>query len=128
VSAGAMIEITGFVLYIGGALVYGIDLTRGKTQPTGRWFAMFLTTGRGALVQISGESCWAIHHLMDHDFFGAALNGVWIAGLVWNYFKHGGGKGLKKAALELGEKSRARIQTLVDNLDPSPIPSPVGVR
>jgi hypothetical protein len=127
-SFGAMLEVIGFVLYLGGAVLFGIDLIRGKTPSQRHGWLIFFSTGRAALVQVAGEACWLVHKIMEHNIFGAVLNGVWIAGLLYSYFKHGGGKGLKKAALELGEKSKARIQELVDNLTPSPIPSPVGAR
>jgi hypothetical protein len=41
--------------------------------------------------------------------------------LWWKNWRNGGGK---KAALELGAKSWARVQNLIDNMKPSPLPSP----
>lgn len=54
--------------------------------------------------------------------FQAGLTGIY-AWLWWKGRRRGR---MKKAAKELGEKSRARVQALVDQLTPSPIPTPGG--
>lgn len=54
----------------------------------------------------------------------AVVNGVMAilhGYLWWKNWRNGGGK---KAALELGAKSWARVQNLIDNMKPSPLPSP----
>lgn len=60
------------------------------------------------------------------NHFGIAING--LAGVLSTYlwWKNGGGRKGRKAARELGAKSKARVQALVDQMTPSPIPSPAG--
>lgn len=47
-----------------------------------------------------------------------------VCGFLWWINRRKGR--MKRAARELGEKSRARVQALVEQMTPSPIPSPVG--
>lgn len=54
-------------------------------------------------------------------FFG--LLATWFTWLWWKNRRKGRGR---KALRELGAKSRARVQALVDQMTPSPIPSPAG--
>lgn len=127
-SFGTMLELTGYILYFGGWFLFIFDIWKGTTPLPHGFPGIFFSTGRAALIQAFGEGCWTLHNLLDHDLGGALFNALWCAGFLYGYFKNGGGKGLKKAAKELGEKSRMRVQALVDNLQPSPIPVPVGAR
>lgn len=64
--------------------------------------------------------------LMVGAIYPAAVFGV-LAVLAtrrwWNGRRKGRGR---KALKELGDKSRRRVQALVDRMTPSPIPSPAG--
>ncbi|WP_433233922.1 hypothetical protein [Actinomadura nitritigenes] len=64
--------------------------------------------------------------VMKGEPFWSTVDGT-IAALYtrswWNNRPKGRGR---KALRELGDKSRRRIQALVDNLTPSPVPSPAG--
>ena len=63
---------------------------------------------------ITGNTGWAV--------FQGCLAAYW----AWMWWR-GRRKGrMKKAAKELGAKSRARIDALVERLSPSPIPTPGG--
>lgn len=57
-------------------------------------------------------------------FFGLA--GAFFSWLLWQF--RGGGRGGRgrKALRELGEKTRARVQAMVERMRPSPIPSPAA--
>lgn len=58
----------------------------------------------------------------------AALAGLFAAWFTWRWWNgRRGGRG-RKALRELGAKSRARIEALVERMKPSPIPSPAGGR
>lgn len=108
---------------IGWAL-YGVGIgiwIRDPDAPRG-----FFPTGRGGVFAISGNIVWLVQDVITHDRFSLIWGTVWTILAIWWWRRNGGGKGLKKAAKELGEKSRAKVQELVDNLTPSPIPSPVG--
>lgn len=64
--------------------------------------------------------------VLAQDPFGSALTGLAAAYFTWLWWRNRrSGRG-RKAFAELGAKSRARVQSLVDQMTPSPIPSPVG--
>lgn len=64
--------------------------------------------------------------VMEANPLGAVLYGLLAAFFTWLWWK-GRRKGRGRRALrELGDKSRRRIRALVDQITPSPIPSPVG--
>lgn len=58
--------------------------------------------------------------------FGATVLGLLGAYWTWQWWKNRrNGRG-RKALKDLGAKSRARIEALVEQMTPSPIPSPAG--
>lgn len=67
-----------------------------------------------------------IGNVLDGSHGWAAFWGVLAAYFAWRWWKNRRkGRG-KKALKELGDKSRRRVQALVDQMTPSPIPSPSG--
>lgn len=72
------------------------------------WWVMFVAQ------VMKGETLWATLN----GLLAAAYTVAW-----WHNRRKGRGK---KALKEQGDKSRRRVQALVDQMTPSPIPSPVG--
>lgn len=67
-----------------------------------------------------------IANVMEGSTIWAALFGLLAALFTWLWWK-GRRRGRGRRALrELGAKSRARIEAMVRNMTPSPIPSPAG--
>lgn len=63
--------------------------------------------------------------VLDGDRLGSVLSALIAVYFTWLWWK--GSNGRRRSALrELGDKSRRRVQALVDQTTPSPIPSPVG--
>ena len=52
-----------------------------------------------------------------------AIAAIWCAIDWWHNRRNGK---WKRAARALGAKSKARVEALIENMTPSPIPSPVG--
>lgn len=72
--------------------------------------------------------CWIafVTAVLDGDAFFTAANGLLAAWFTWKWWKNRrSGRG-KRALKDLGAKSRARIERLVRQMTPSPIPTPVG--
>jgi hypothetical protein len=61
----------------------------------------------------------AHHHLLT------ALCTFNAAAAIWMWWNGGGGRRTRKAARQLGAKSKARITAMARRMSPSPIPSPV---
>jgi hypothetical protein len=60
------------------------------------------------------------------DTFWAVLDGLLAAWFTWLWWKNRRkGRG-RKALKELGDKSRRRVQVLVEQMTPSPVPTPAG--
>jgi len=94
---------------IGVALiVLGVYLTRTRGHAHDNLF--------GAL----GSFLTGVSPALDHDWFGIGLAGIGTACWLYLWWHNGGGKDLKKAARELGDESRQRIQALVNALQPVP--------
>lgn len=85
------------------------------------WFTGRSTRGDGIAV-ISNLFC-AMSNFMDGRLGWGAFNATTAALLAWAWWNKGGGKRTKKAARELGAKSRARVEDLVRQMTPSPIPN-----
>ncbi|WP_141576199.1 hypothetical protein [Actinomadura sp. WMMA1423] len=67
-----------------------------------------------------------IANVIDVSPVWSAIYGLAAAYYTWRWWKNRrNGRG-RKALRELGAKSRARVQALVDRMTPSPIPSPAG--
>lgn len=91
----------------------------------GGWY---LRTDRPRGLALLAVSLWMafVASLLIGDLIDAAIFGAGAALATWFWWKHRRkGRG-RKALRELGDKSRRRIQALVDNLTPSPVPSPAG--
>lgn len=64
--------------------------------------------------------------VLNGDRVWAAIHGLLAVYMTWSWWRNRPkGRG-RKALRELGAKSRARVQALVDRVTPSPIPSPAG--
>lgn len=74
---------------------------------------------------IAAALCF-VADVMDHAVIGQAIQCVVGVLNAWLWWRNGGGGRFKRAARELGEKSKARVQALVEQMTPSPIPSPAG--
>lgn len=105
------------------AAVFATDSTVGALL-----FALYL----GA---IERRVFYGLNAIMLWVMFAASVLTVWPGAFVWGgaaalytylWWKHRRKGGWKKGARELGEKSKARVQALVEQMTPSPIPSPVG--
>jgi hypothetical protein len=88
--------------------------------------ACLLRGYRRRLLPALGFLTLAAANALARDWLFAGLDGalaVWF-GVQW--WRGGGGGHTKRAARELGAKSRARVDALVRQMTPSPIPSPAG--
>lgn len=65
---------------------------------------------------------------LDHSIGFAALQAALAGIYVWLWWRNGGGRRMKKIARELGAKSKARVDALVEQMQPSPISVPGGAR
>ncbi len=88
------------------------------------WIAGFLYRANGPKTEygcgIVGWSLMLISSVLTGDLIYASICGLAIAYCVWQWWRNGGGKDLKKAARELGDESRQRVQALVNALQPQP--------
>lgn len=65
--------------------------------------------------------------VIDHSPLAASLDAVLAAFYTYRWWKDRDQDGKRRKALrEIGAKSRARIAALVENMTPSPVPSPSG--
>lgn len=64
--------------------------------------------------------------VLEADALGTAINGLFTAWFTWLWWKNRRNGRRKRAMKDLGAKSRARIEAMVRQMTPSPIPSPVG--
>ncbi len=77
---------------------------------------------KGDAVIALGNISFAIYHGFGHNYIALSLHSFFAAVAIWLWWNNpnGGGKA-KKAARELGDKSRARVRALVDALMPQPV-------
>lgn len=75
---------------------------------------------------VGSNALYSIANMINGDIGLAIFNGSLAAIIAILWWRRGGGKRTKKAARHLGEKSKARVQALVEQMTPSPVPSPVG--
>ncbi len=61
-----------------------------------------------------------IHAVMDNAPSGAMVSGLCAVYCGYKWWHSGPGGKIKKAAKELGDKSRQKIQAMVDSLAPTP--------
>ena len=113
-SFASLIELTGFCLACAGWVVFFANWSR----PPNGVYGLFALSATAFFIYdaLTGSPIWA-------TFQGAAA--VLHAWLWWRGRRKGR---MKKALKELGAKSRARIEALVERLSPSPIPAPGGAR
>lgn len=62
----------------------------------------------------------------EGDWAGCAVDAFWFVVAAYLWWRNRRKGGWKRAARELGAKSQARVEALLENMSPSPIPSPVG--
>lgn len=70
--------------------------------------------------------CFSLTAVAAGEPAHAALTGLTGAYFVWLWWRSGGGRGLRRTARQLGAKSAARVQALVRQMTPSPVPLPGG--
>ena len=82
----------------------------------------------GCALYAAGWWLWFLSAVADGDIGQAVLDGLFASLWTWLWWKNRPrGRG-RKALRELGDKSRQRVQELVDQMTPSPVPSPAGGR
>jgi Flp pilus assembly protein TadB len=69
-----------------------------------------------------------VANVIDGSIGWAAFQGSLAVMFAWLWWRNGGNRRMKKAARELGAKSKARVDALVEQMKPSPIPVPGGAR
>lgn len=79
------------------------------------------------LAFIAALACFA-GAVLAGSMYGEVLHGSLAVMFAWLWWRNGGGRRMKKAARELGAKSKARVAALVGNLKPSPVPTPGSAR
>jgi hypothetical protein len=67
-----------------------------------------------------------IAELLDGAVVGAVINGSIAAVCAYLWWKGRRNGKWKRAARELGAKSKARVEALLENMSPSPVPAPAG--
>ena len=77
-------------------------------------------SNHGNLVAVFGSGLAALGSALAHEHVGMGAWSLCSAVWIWIWWTGGGGKDLKKAARELGDESRQRIQALVNALQPAP--------
>jgi hypothetical protein len=95
----------------------------------GSWFA-----GKRGLIQNPAELALAtvanlavfVGELVDGAVVGAVINGSCAAVCAYLWWKGRRKGGWRRAARELGAKSKARVEALVEQMTRSPIPSPAS--
>lgn len=101
-TAGLSLALIGLWLEVTGAnKILGLGL-----QAIGMWI--------GFVSVVADGSMWATVN---------GLLAIWCTYVWWKNRRNGRGK---KALRELGARSRARVEAMVRQMTPSPIPSPVG--
>lgn len=78
-----------------------------------------------AVFAVANGLCW-VGNAVDGNILGEILSGAPAVVFAWLWWRNRPrGKG-RKALRELGAKSKARVEALVERLTRSPIPSPAG--
>jgi hypothetical protein len=99
--------------------------------PIGLMVAAVMMRLRGrevhTLIGVFAVASWTavIDDVLSHDPIRMAIEGALALWWTWLWWNNRNGQD-RRAARELGEKSRARIRALVTSLTPSPAPSPAG--
>jgi hypothetical protein len=93
--------------------------------PLPLWIAALICGMRGhhtTGVGLAAAGWWVAFVVDVTEGWGlwSTVDGVIAAYCTWRWWRNGGGKDLKKAARELGDESRQRIQALVGALQPAP--------
>lgn len=86
-------------------------------------FALFRTWGQGSYsgMYAVGNGLQTLSFAVRGDVLWATAFGLVTVWALWMWWRRGGGDKTKKAARELGAKSRARVQALVDAITPAPL-------
>ena len=90
--------------------------------------SFFVSLRTGLAMSAIAGFVLVIADVLDGSPGWATFQGALAALFVWLWWRNGGGRRMKKAARELGAKSQARVDALVNQLRPSPVPAPGGAR
>jgi hypothetical protein len=59
---------------------------------------------------------WGIYNIMSHNYSWAALDALLVLWAAYNWYRRGGGKGLKRKLKTLSEEGKAKLAKLAETV------------
>lgn len=113
----------GTVLFTVAMSLVGLSVVLtflGVLSGSGRWDPL------DEVSYLAGCWLWFLSMVVQGEAALSAWSGMWAAYFTWRWWNGPRNRRHRKALRELGAKARARIEAMVRQITPSPIPSPAG--